>query len=99
MSSDCFSSTYREGRRRKSSFGLPGARKFLLFCNRSPAVHIYKGTEDRLKVFVEVLSVIAFLLGSPVNLQRRPDSSAQPQRVPVQVDVPLHAQQSLPPVK
>jgi len=52
-----------------------------------------------LKVFVEVLSVIAFLLGSPVSLQRRPDSSAQPQRVPVQVDVPLHAQQSLPPVK
>jgi len=99
MSTDCFSSAYREGRRRKSSFGLPGAGKFLRFCNRASAVHIYKGTEDGLKVFVEVLSVIAFLLGSPVNLQRRPDSSASAHPVPVQSDVPLHAKQSLPPVK
>lgn len=57
------------------------------------------GTEDRLKVFVEVLSLIAFLLGSPLNLQLRLDSSARARPAPVQADVPLSAQQSVVPLK
>jgi hypothetical protein len=43
--------------------------------------------------------VIAFLLGSPVNLQLRPASSTQSRQIPVQADVPVRAQQSILPLK
>jgi hypothetical protein len=99
MKRDRFSSAFREGRRLKSSFGLPGAGKSPPICNRLSGDLIYKGTEDRLKVFVEVLSLIAFLLGSPVNVQLRPDSVAPARPAPVQADIPLRTRQSVPPLK
>jgi hypothetical protein len=48
-----------------------------------------------LKVFVEVLSLIAFLLGSPINVPVKADSSIPARPAPVQTDGPVHAQQSV----
>jgi hypothetical protein len=78
-----FTSAQREDRRPDQPSDLPDTRG-AAERNQALRARKRKKTEDTLKVAMKILSLIAFLLGSPVYVQRRVEPSTPTHPLPVE---------------